>query len=213
MSKTAGSPEPVKGLCGAKLRGQDAYCQTRLAEGAKRCRRHGGAAPQAKEKAAERVAVAKLEKEMIMLGIRDEYEPVDPSTQMLHVLAATAAEERYLAQRVADLTDPEVLTWGRSSHQEGVGPMGAVDMSTYDAVPHVLITQLRDARDRLIRYAGMCVKAGIDERRMQLAEGQAALMIGAVQRALGSVTIPGELLEQIHGAFAREFRALEGGAA
>lgn len=199
-------------VCGAKTRSGDP-CQLRPLTGATRCRKHGGASPAAQRKAKERLAHQQLEKEMRVLGIRDEYDKVDPTEQMLRVLAATAAEERYLASRVAQLSeDDHVLRWTRTDHRTGSGPEGPIDVETFSAVPDVLIAQLRDCRDRLIRYAAMCVKAGIEERRMALAEGQAEQLVGSFLRALARVTLTDSQREELQAAFVVELRALEGEA-
>lgn len=203
-------------ICGAKLRGthskhKDGLCHNAPVPGAKRCRRHGGSAPQVKRTAANRLALQQLEEDMVMLGIRETYETADPAAQMLHVLGVTAAEERYLASRVADLSDEKVLRWTRTDHRTGSGPEGPIDVETFSAVPDVLIAQLRECRDRLIRYAAMCVKANIDERRMALAESQADQLVGSFLRALAAVVLTDAQREELQAAFVRELRSLEAG--
>lgn len=196
--------------CGARTKNGDP-CQLRPLKGATRCRRHGGASPQAKAAAARRIEKQKLEQEVVkMLGIQDTYEQVNPQDTLLHVLGATAAEERFLANRVAEFSeDDQVLRWTRKDHQEGSGPMGPVDVSTYSAVPDVLVTQLRDARDRLIRYSAMAIKLGLDERRVALAESQADQLAAVFFRAVASTALAPEQREALQQAFASELRALE----
>lgn len=47
--KRAGSPKPIAGKCGARLRGKDAgrFCTDALVAGRTKCRAHGGATPRA----------------------------------------------------------------------------------------------------------------------------------------------------------------------
>ena len=46
-TKLAGSPRPIAGKCGARLRGKDRgrFCTDELVEGRTRCRAHGGSTP------------------------------------------------------------------------------------------------------------------------------------------------------------------------
>lgn len=208
MPRQSGSPEPLPGACGAKLRGVDLYCKQPLAEGAKRCRRHGGAAPQVKAKEVERVEARKAEDVMRRALPFGTPRDVDPLTELLDLISHKAQEVEFLRFKVEALGD-DAKVWGPVEHQEGVGPMGAVDMSTAKAVPNTWWVMLRSAEDQLAKFVTAALKAGVAERQVQLAEQQAAVMVGMVQRALASLTLPPDLLEAAHAAFAREFRAVE----
>lgn len=212
MGKVTGSAEPREGRCGAKLRGQDAYCQTRLAEGAKRCRRHGGAAPQAKAKEIERVETRKNEEIMRRALPFGTPKDVDPLEALLGLISDKAQEVEWLRFKVEELGD-EAKVWGPVEHQEGVGPMGAVDMSTVKAAPNTWWVMLRSAEDQLAKYVTAALKAGVAERQVRIAEGQAAKMVGAVQRVIEALELTPEQRDRAHGLLSIEFRALEGGAA
>lgn len=173
--------------CGAKKRNGEP-CGAPPIKGGKRCVRHGGRAPQVARAAARRVALDELEHEMNVLGIRDEYPDVDPGTAMLRVVSSTYAEVIYLEQRVAELSGDQ-LTWGITQHEHGTGPEGLIDKTTEKATEHVLVTQLRDARDRLARYSAMALKAGIEERRVKLAEQTASMVAAAIQQILGRLDL------------------------
>lgn len=208
MPRQSGSPEPLPGACGAKLRGVELYCKQPLAEGAKRCRRHGGGAPQVKAKEVERVEARKNEEIMRRALPFGESKDVDPLKALLKLISDKAQEVEWLRYRVEELGD-RARIWGPSDHQEGIGPMGAVDMTTSKAGAHTWWVMLRTAEDQLAKFVTAALKAGVAERQVQLAEQQAAVMVGMVQRALASLTLPPDLLEAAHAAFAREFRAIE----
>lgn len=174
-------------LCGAKKRNGDP-CRAKPIPGGTRCVRHGGKAPQVRAAAARRVALQTLDHEMTVLGIRDQYPDVDPAAALLRVVSSTHAEVLYLEQRVAELDDQD-LAWGKVQHEKGVGPEGPIDKTTEKATEHVLVTQLRDARDRLARYSTMALRAGIEERRVRMAEDNAALIAGAIQRVLAALDL------------------------
>lgn len=212
--KVSGSPEPIEGRCGAKLRGTNPprYCKNPPLKYQTKCRRCGGASPQAKRKAEERAVMAEIVEEMGVLGIQPDYDKVNPVDVMARMLAAVTSEERWLAVRVSRLTGDEILTWSRTEHETGIGPMGAIDKETFKAVPAALVEQLRTARDRVMAYAEKCIRLGLDERRVAMIEGQAAQMVGAVQRVITALNLTPEQIEQAHTLLAREFRALEGEA-
>lgn len=201
----AGSPEPVAGACGAKLRGTDParFCVRPPLVEQKRCRAHGGRSPQAKQKAAQRVEVKKL------LGIQHTYEHIDPATVLLDLVAAAAAEVKWLEDQVAELT-PDALTWNEVQHRYGTSTEGPIDETTNKAVEHTLIVQLREARHRLADYATRALKAGVEERRVQMAEQHAALIFGVIQRALTRLDLTDEQRAQAAIVIPEELRQLEG---
>lgn len=212
MGKVTGSETPQEGRCGAKLRGQDAYCQAPLAEGAKRCRRHGGAAPQAKAKEIERVETRKNEDIMRRALPFGTPKDTDPQAALLQLISDKAQEVEFLRFKVEELGD-DAKVWGPTEHQEGVGPMGAVDMTTVKAVPNTWWLMLRSAEDQLAKYATAALRAGIEERQVRIAEATVSKLVGAIQRALASVNLTPETREQFDASLARELRTLESGAA
>ena len=212
--KVSGSPEPIEGRCGAKLRGSDAYCQATLAEGARRCRRHGGATTQAQAKAAERVAEKKFSRRMRVMGILDEgedYDDVDPAQALLRTVAQTAREVEFWEWMVRDL-DPDDVIWGRTEHEEGVGPLGAIDKTTEKAEVNVAVRSLIDARGRLVKWSSEALKAGIAERRVRIAEDTAAQIVGLLHRFVAALGLTPEQAERIPQILPPLLRELEGAA-
>lgn len=200
-----GSAEPVEGKCGAKFPRSDPprYCTAPPSTGQKKCRRHGAATPQAKKKASQRIEVTKL------LGAGHEYEHVDPAKVLLDVVAAADAEVKFLGEKVAELGD-DALEWNEVQHVYGSGPKGPIDETTVKAGEHTLITQWREARTRLAGYSSTAVKAGVEERRIQLSEQHAALIFGVIQRALTRLDLTDEQRAQAAIVIPEELRQLEG---
>lgn len=201
--------EGLRTTCGSKMRGKDERCKNRPSEGQKRCHRHGASTPQALAKVAKNKAKDALEKEMVMLGIRDTYDTVDPGEALLEAIAMTYSEVKWLESRVKELS-PQDASWGLAQTREGVGPEGPIDERTEKAMEHVLITQLRDARDRLVKYSALALKAGIEERRVQLAESQAVAVAGVIQRILSRLNLTETQAADVSLIVPEELRALEG---
>ena len=173
---------PDRPVCGAKTR-NGGTCRNAPLPGTNRCRMHGGASPQAQAKARERLAVAKAELEVARLGARRDIHPADALLELVHW---TAGEVDYWRARVVALaeTDEDALTWGTTQHRDGVGPEGPVDITTREAAPNVAYRMLTDASNRLAAYASAALKAGVEERRVRLAEKQGALVADVIRGIL-----------------------------
>ncbi len=183
------------------------------------CRYHGGAAAQNRAKGAERVAEQAAE-QALQRGLAAAYgenvPDIDPAEAMLRAVSWKYAEVLALRAKVAELDDRQRV-WGTTKDT----PFG----STEEAKPNIWWTMLRTAEDQLVKFAAAARAAGCDERRVHLAEQQAAIVVGTIQRildglytALIAAGVPAETLQQAWAAAVaevvpRELRAaaLEGG--
>lgn len=114
-----------------------------------------------------------------LFGVRRE---IHPAEALLELVQWTAGEVDYWRQEVR-LIERDDLTWGVTKEKSGGDDRG----TTEEAKPHVAYAMLIDASNRLERYASAALKAGIEERRIQLAEGQGRLLAGVIQRILTAV--------------------------
>ncbi len=196
--------------CTAHRRNGDP-CGSHAVKGGTVCRMHGGSSPQAKAKAAERVAVAKAAKTMRLFAAPVD---IDPAHALLELVQWTAGEVRYWRAEVERIAvdEPANLTWGRTSHTEGEGPQGYVNQDTTEAVPHIAYRMLTDAQDRLAKYAAAALRAGVEERRVRLAEDQGALVAGVIRRILERLDLLEWQQELVGTVVPEELRALAGTA-
>lgn len=176
------------------------------------CKLHGGSTP------AHRAAavVTQAKRDVVLFGARRD---VHPAEALLELVQWTAGEVDYWRMRVREL-DEEALTWGVSKVKEDGHDKG----TTYEAKPNIAYTMLRDASDRLERYSSSALKAGVDERRVRIAEQQGTQLLGvliACLTELGHDVSPGseaarivlKHIEPLRAAVTAEAVQVEGGAA
>lgn len=182
-------------------------CAAWAIKGASVCRVHGGSIPAVRAKAAQRVADAKAEKAMRLFA---EPVDIDPANALLELVQWTAGEVRYWRAEVARIAEdtPDELTWGKTQAVEGVGPQGPVDTETREAVPPVAYRMLTDAQDRLAKYAAAALRAGVEERRVRLAEDQGALVAQVIRRILDRLDLAEWQAELVTTVVPEELRAL-----
>ncbi len=157
--------------------------------GATVCRYHGGASPQVIAKANERLE--KMEAEYLIeqeLKRRAKKEgklggqlPIHPLEAMLDQVHEAAANVSVLRDYIADLgieVDMDnAITLPEETYEKFHVP----------ARVHIMVDLYNQERDRLVKYSKMCLDAGVDERRVRVAELQAQKMAQAFNETLNSV--------------------------
>jgi hypothetical protein len=188
----ASSDPMASDLCGADTRtklpsGKWKPCEKRKGWGTNhlgtgRCKNHGGASPQA-----EVAGVVHLAKrEALVMGT-----PIDnlrPGEALLECIAIVAGEIRYASERIADLDPSEavgpVVTTRPLKEEKGAEhPTERV----YEEGPPALqiwIKVRHEAMDRLVTYEKVAIAAGLEDRRIRIAEAQGSLMAEAVKGIL-----------------------------
>lgn len=166
-------------------------CKKAAIKGGKVCRMHGGVAPQVKAKAAERAQadLARLQCERLGIAVA-----TDPGEALLSQVAEAAGNVEFYRARAAELglqvTDL-VFTEG-GSH----------------SVPHVLVVLYNQERDRLVNFSVAALRAGVEERRVRMAEADARRLAEVVVGALADISAPAELAERFRAALGARLRAL-----
>lgn len=199
-----------KEKCTATSKQSGKRCERYPAMGSTVCKSHGGGSPQAKRKAAERVATMKaeqkMEKAIRTLGLRSD-KALNPADVLLEEIAWTHAHVLWLRSKVQEL-EPDELTWGKVDHEERYGPLGAIDKTTQKAAPNVWYQLYMTEREHLAKVSTMALRAGIEERRVKLAEEQGNMVAAVVNRILNALNLSPAQWEQVPEVVPREFRAL-----
>ncbi|GLU58590.1 hypothetical protein [Paenarthrobacter ureafaciens] len=204
----------VKGriVCGAKNKKSEP-CGLSPAAGATRCGRHGGNSPQAKRAAERRVAEEKAKKELER-GVRTLGLPfdIDPGKALLDEIHWTAGHVAWLREKVQELQDEE-LVWGKTQTDTGIGPQGPVDTTTEKAGPSVWYELYLKERDHLAKVCALALRAGIEERKVKLAESQGALVAEAIRRILAALNLSPAQQAMVPEIVPQQLRLLAGGNA
>jgi hypothetical protein len=203
-------------FCGAKKRQGEGTCTQPAGWGTDHvgigsCKLHGGSMQNHKTAA----VTTQAKRDVVLFGGRRDIHPADA---LLELVQWTAGEVDYWRQRVRVLEEHE-LTWGVTEEVEkGSGEFTGTDV-TSAAKPNIAYVMLVDASNRLERYSTAALKAGVDERRVRIAEQQGTLLQGVLVAVLGELghdVSPGSVAAQVilrHMAPLREMAEIEGGAA
>lgn len=213
-----------KTFCGAKTKSREGTC--RNAAGFKtdhvgygNCHLHGGATRTHQRHAQELAARA----ECATLGIPIEVDPGEALILELWETAGNVAFYRALIQQLPSHPDPDVFVrvepeaaddgeahepfghwergepgiYGRTYHVSGA-PTG-------EAKPHILVSLYNDERKHLTDVAAAALRAGVEERRVRMAEADATKILEAQVDALIAIGLA-DRLEDFRGAFINALR-------
>ena len=185
--------------CGAKTR-SGGKCQRPAGwgtthPGASRCKLHGGASPNGELHG--NLELAKRE-----AAVMGQPLPLDPGDALLQCIQIAAGEVQYASLRIAELDDDQAVVEQRqvktrplSLGKDGEDPEAIVEEVTTSTTAelHVWIRVRQQAMDRLVNYSSVAIKAGLEERRVKIAEQTGQLIASAVRgilEELGVANLP-----------------------
>ncbi|MGX6605647.1 hypothetical protein ACWKSP_26465 [Micromonosporaceae bacterium Da 78-11] len=186
--------------CGGKRRGADSegkFC-TRPAgwgtdhAGTGRCKLHGGSTPshiQAGQKALAAQAVKTF-------GLARE---VDPRDALLEEVYRTAGAVDWLAKQVQALDTKDVV-WGRAEE--------TTDGVKDKAAPSIWVQLYQQERLHLVRVCKETIAAGVEERRVRLAEQQGSMLAGVIKAILGDLDLSPEQAAKVSTVVPRHLRSV-----
>jgi hypothetical protein len=201
------APDPLS-PCGAKTR-KGTPCKQRAGHGTGhpgegRCSKHGGSSPRAE--VAGQVVLAK--REAMVMGV-----PLDiPATHgILECIRIAAGEVRYASDRIAELGADEVIGPLVSTVERPLKEEKGAESSTrtvtevHRGAPdvHIWVRVRHEAMDALVRYETAALRAGIQERLVRIAEGEAQILAEAMKRlviALGHQPSDPKVREAMRGS-------------
>lgn len=186
-------------------------CKAWAIKGAKVCRVHGGSARQVRRKAVERVKEAKAA-EVAKLFV----EAVDttPGEALVDLVQWTAGEVIYWRREVARIAEdsPEKLTASLARVESGEKSDMYFQVKTVEVQAHISYRMLTSAQERLAKFSAMALKAGVEERRIKLAENQGELVVMAIRMILSDLALTPEQQERVPEIVPRALRFVAGEA-
>lgn len=217
IAKWKGDPKYAPGqivdgkvICGGKKRKSPDPCAAPPIKGGTRCTRHGGSAPHVQAKAKERIIE---ENARGILGRIDPTAPREhPVETLLNLIRSKNAEVQWLRARVQSFTEEE-LVWGLTSHREGLGAEGPIDVTEHRAEQNIWWKLLREAENQLANWITMALKSGVEERKVRLAESQGTAVAGVIRKVLDGLNLTPEQTALIGTLVPNALRELTGDTA
>lgn len=181
------------------------------------CKLHGGLSPNGIKHAAT------LQARHLAVEV-----DMEPHEALLWCIRVTAGEVTFFTRRISQLEEEALvvvqaseksvaLRVGAEADEEGSGELLGVEKvertESTTAHLHIWVEARSHAVDRLAKYSKMALDAGVEERRVRVAEalgGQLGDLIGAI---LGELQLTAKQRELAPAVVHRHLVALEGGVA
>lgn len=198
------------GKCGAKTR-PGTPCDKSAGWGTShpgigRCKFHGGRAPRAQLAGVVELA----RRQAVIMGTPLEISPHDAILQCIHI---AAGEVQYASERITELDADEAIVQSvtvlerprkffggaeapsgdeaEEEHEDGTYSSARVTevKTETTAQLNVWIRVRQAAMDRLVTYSATALKAGIEERRVKIAEQQGQLLAQVIRGILAELGV------------------------
>lgn len=189
------------GYCGARKKDGN-YCRKREGWGTKHagyglCKLHGGNSPNG-TKNARGIEAARLVEQY---GLP---RTIDPHDALLEELARTAGHVDWLRVQIGLVEEANLVG---PVGQSGTGKDGTTHHP--EGKPNPWLALYQSEREHLVRVASACAKAGIEERRVRLAEEQGQMIAKVLRSVLIRLEIdPSD--KRVGGIVREELMAING---
>lgn len=161
-------------------------CKRSPINGGTVCATHGGRAPQVKAAAERRLQEAAAREAAERVGV---LVVVSPQQALLDEVHRAAGMVAFYGARVAEAAERghKGLVYGETKREAGVDKNAETDLVTLEARPSIWLVLWGEERDRLARVSAVAIKAGIEERRVQLAEQQGQVLASVIRGVLDAM--------------------------
>lgn len=208
--------------CVAKSKRSGERCKGQAVTGALVCRMHGGAAPQVKQGAVRRLAIAEAQRLVATDG--SDMSPLDYLVDSLRrafqwmrvwgVMVADLDDHADLQSRERDALrgalhyehaernqQGEILTVTTSETLLGFNFRG-------EASIHPFVEQYERAMERVAKFAKLAIDAGIDEARLQLEASQVEVAVRAFEAMLTELGLNSDQKQEARQTYVRHLQAV-----
>lgn len=196
-----------KPKCAAMSRQSGKPCKREPAVGLDKCSVHCGLSRAERERiAAELTARRQMTKAVATYGLARD---VSPTEALLEEVRYTAGHVAWLREQVQALETGD-LVWGMTEQAEKQATEFQGTDTTYGAKPSVWIELYYRERKHLVDVTKAAIVAGIEERRVRLAEAQGALVASVIRGILADLALTSEQQQRVPEVVPRRLRALAG---
>jgi hypothetical protein len=193
-------PEPIPGKCNGRIRDKarrGALCRLTAGQGTDhvgfgRCSRHGGSTPSHVAAAGKAIASQAVATYGLPIDI-------DPRDALLLEVQRTAGHVAWLAQVVQGLT-PEELVWGKTEEVDTQASEYPGTNTKRAAVPNAYLQLYLAERKHLVDVSKAAITAGIEERRVRVAEAMGAQIVALIRSFAGRLSLTAVQLELVPAA-------------
>lgn len=212
VHKTANGGQACKAhLSGS---GKTLPCKRPPIQGGFVCRTHGGALEKTQIAAAQRLALMSAQGEIADLMRECDIPDQHPIDGLLEVVRVSGSMMRLLTIKVGELAEEpkitEVLVEGKDgslSTKRVAGEEAFWGLNAQgEATPSLYVTLLKVWTERYERACKTALEAGIEERRIRLAEDTSETFFNALAKAVVAAGLSPEVREQLNVALATELR-------
>lgn len=126
----------------------------------------------------------------------------NPLEELLTEVSRSAAAVRWLAGKVNELEDREITHGITRTVQHSDGSRDV----TASAAVNLWVKLWQEERDRLARVCKLTLDAGVDERRVRLAESHGKLIVDVIKATFTELEI--EQTQEVYDVVSRHLRAI-----
>lgn len=202
--------------CTANSRTTGERCGNWAMQGLTVCRFHGGKTNQrvGQRRLEERAAKARAEREVQRLGASGELqrftparEDTSPGELLLGLIRYQSGIVNFWREQVAFLSD-EDMVFGVTKTEKGRDRGERTKLTTKEAGANVAYRLLVEAQDKLADYCTRALRAGVEERKVRVAEQTGTMFITAVRSILADLGLTPEQEALVGEVVPRHLRAV-----
>lgn len=187
-------PTEKRKCSGRRTNGEE--CRKPPMKGQRVCATHGGSSPQARAAAERRLQAAQAQQAVQTFGLARE---VDPRDALLEEVYRTAGAVDWLTTKVRELQSADIV-WGKAEE--------SADDIKYKAGVSVWVQLQQQERAHLVRVCKEAINAGIEERKVRLAEQQGSMLAGVIKAILGDLDLSPEQSAKVATVVPRHLRSV-----
>lgn len=140
----------------------------------------------------------------------DSYPDIDPAEALLQEIRISHAHVQWLRTKVAEV-EPNELVWGITKTEVGIGAQGPVDTTVQEAGFNTWYTLYTKEREHFAKLTTMALKAGIEQRRIELEEQKAELVVVALKQIFAALNLSKVQADMLPTIVPNALRQLTGG--